>query len=439
MAECSREDGGKGEKIAKCPMCERRFETWKTAGEHLKKYHEGMPGWKEALRSLPKDVCQYCGKEQSQLYRHEKTCKDSGKNEREEDCVLKNMDTSVPEVFLGSKLVRDTLTEFEDGNFSKMSDAQAFLALVVHLRNLDLGVRVVRNLTLGEVTGAVEEGAERWRMGKLHVTHQELQVIKDFTFQYGLTNNPAFEPFADATLDGMTNVLKKVVTLENPGLWNSGNKPPVDALGHKQSRSSNEKDTAAKPGKSAAKGKVAAGVSGNQSKEVVISAGLPRAVSAKGPCPGCSATKDITDDITFFQRVGEYLPHRYQCTPQVREQYLRLITEFFEYQKVKIPREHSLVRLGNLFKLNDPEDLPLLPADNWIRSFDTGEIKQEFAGDAYKKMLGFLKYLLEKHRGWHVEPEESLEMAEHLKDLAYRVNQALRQSLSIRSHRQSKE
>ena len=96
-------------------------------------------------------------------------------------------------------------------------------------------------------------------------------------------------------------------------------------------------------------------------------------------------------------------------------------------------------RLGNLFKLNDPEDLPLLPADNWIRSFDTGEIKQVFAADAYKKMLGFLRYLLEKHCGRHVKPEESLEMAEHLKDLEYRANQALRQSVSIRSHRQSKE
>ena len=429
----------------KCPLCDRVYMSCKSLLRHVQDDHAGAPNHKEVVSSLPKDICQHCGEGFAKVARHEKTCLENPQSQaaskrREKDCVLKSMDAGlrarVLEVFANSKVVLDTLA---GGNFLKMNESKAILALVVHLRNLNLGVRAVRNLTLGEVTGAVEEGAEHWRMGKLHVTHQELEVIKDFTFQYGLTNNPAFEPFADASLDGMTNVLKKVVTLENPGLWNSGNKPPVDALGHKQSRSSNEKDTAPKPGKSAPKGKAAAGVSGNQSKEVVISAGLPRAVSAKGPCPGCSATKDITDDTTFFQRVGKYLPRRYPCTPQVREQYLRLITEFFEYQKVKIPREHSLARLGNLFKLNDPEDLPLLPADNWIRSFDTGEIKQEFAADAYKKMLGFLRYLLEKHCGWHVKPEESLEMAEHLKDLEYRVNQALRQSVSIRSHRQSKE
>ena len=396
MAECSREDGGKGEKIAKCPMCERRFETWKTAGEHLKKYHEGMPGWKEALRSLPKDVCQYCGKEQSQLYRHEKTCKDSGKNEREEDCVLKNMDASVPEVFLGSKLVRDTLAEFEGGNFSKMSDAQAFLALVVHLRNVELGVGVVRNLTLSELKGAVREEDDGWRrIRQLQVTQQELQVIKEFTFKYGLTNNPAFKPFADASLERMRNVLKKAITSVNPGLLNSGSKPP-------------RKDTGPKPGKSAAKDKAAAGVSGDHSREVFTLAASARCAVSSGV--------DIVDEDLFF---GEFRDWLYAGGYNVKgtEEMVAKMEVFKEYQAPGF----SFVRLSKLYEASAADLLPLPSCkEDWLCSFTDIDT----ACCAYTLLLGFLRHLLKDHGDCgHITREESRRRLGHLEKMSREYSQ----------------
>ena len=58
----------------KCPLCPRVYETSKSAQWHLRQNHKGYPELEKLLKSLPKDVCVYCGKEKSDLLRHKKTC-----------------------------------------------------------------------------------------------------------------------------------------------------------------------------------------------------------------------------------------------------------------------------------------------------------------------------------------------------------------------------
>ena len=74
MAERFPAEEGEQKSEVKCPLCPRVYQTSMSAYWHLMVNHKDAPELAEALKSLPKDVCVYCGKERTCVVQHKKTC-----------------------------------------------------------------------------------------------------------------------------------------------------------------------------------------------------------------------------------------------------------------------------------------------------------------------------------------------------------------------------
>ena len=403
-----------------CEFCGRTYQSKRSLLFHLSDKHSGEQRYHEVRMNVPNSPgkgCPHCGQALRNLTEHVRTCPDNPQSSRYQKCFDPDLRARAREVFSTSKLVGETMERFSEGEFKSpcvdtMQEAQAFLALYLHLSNSAATMEDVTRLTLEELRAAAPEpDGSCLRVGNLQVTHHELVVLKDFTFRKGRTNDPAYEPFAGATREGMIAILKRV----SPDLCASALRTPARSLGSKElKKKKEEKEAAVEKG-----GGTKRGVDGS---------------GRAGTCPGCSLTPAIVSDDSFRLQFGEYL----QFDPVKKQQYVDLIAEFSEWQKTKLPDGYSLWRLGRLFELKDLDDVPLLPPDTWIRSLDSEEGKQKFAVDAYKKLVGFLVHLIGSHRGWHITREASEEMQEYILDMEFRAEQALRQATSIRLHRRSK-
>ena len=409
----------------KCPLCPNTYPWSRNLHSHLRDKHSDHPDYRAAKASVPPSPprrrrCCYCNKDWTNLKGHQVTCRENPKSSRFEkskvqQCLDPDLRARAREVFSASRLVAETMSRFADGEFTSpcvntMQEARAFLALYLHLSNSVARMEDVTRLTLEELKAAAPEpDGMCLRVGKLKVTHQELVVMKDFTFRKGRTNDPAYQPFLGATREGMIAILKRV----SPDLCDSAMRTPVRSLGSKELKEKEENEAAVK---------------GGGTKRGPVGSGRA------GACPGCTLTPAIVDDDSFRLQFGDYL----QFDAVKKQQYVDLIAEFSEWQKTKLPYGYSLWRLGRVFELIDLDDVPLLPPDTWIRNLDSEEGKQKFAVDAYKKLVGFLLHLIGSHRGWHITREASEEMQEYLLDLEFRAEQAWRQASSIRLLRRSK-
>ena len=245
-----------------CPKsCPKSYKIVKSLKRHMREKHAGHPLLEEAIKSVPKEKCPFCGEGRANLVDHKHYCERNPDVQKapkvaaptrakpargtpppvpaprvprahllDDDMVI-----ALRRVFFESPLLHQTMGTFSSGphlhagctdtkcmdsrcmlGIKTMQGVQNFLALAIFLDDFGLSLEAVMNVTLG----GLQEGAM-----ELNLSRRVLKIVKDFAWVLGRTNDPKFQPFKSASWPRMRTLLGRIIEPDEPRLWDAANRP----------------------------------------------------------------------------------------------------------------------------------------------------------------------------------------------------------------------
>ena len=240
-----------------CPKsCPKSYKIVKSLKRHMREKHAGHPLLEEAIKSVPKEKCPFCGEGRANLVDHKHYCERNPDVQKAPKVVAPtrakpargtpppvpaprvpqahlddDIVSALRRVFFDSPLVQQTMETFSSGTYlhegcrdtkcmdsrcmleiKTMRGAQNFLALAIFLSNSGLRLEVVTDVTLGGLRGGAME---------LNLSGRVMKIVTDFTWVLGRTNDPKFQPFKSASWPRMRTLLGRIIKPDKPRLWDA--------------------------------------------------------------------------------------------------------------------------------------------------------------------------------------------------------------------------